>query len=96
MSMMPITAALVLSSKVLLEQTHLCIQNLPVRIALEQSEATETDALLDRLERHRVDVVLIESSRLTLPLDEFVRRLKNGVDSRCFLIAHGALAPIDS
>lgn len=93
MSMMPITAALVLSSKALLEQTHLCIQNLPVRIALEQSEATETDALLDRLERHRVDVVLIEASRLTLPLDEFVRRLKNMASTPAVFLLHMEPSP---
>ncbi len=93
MSMMPITAALVLSSKVLLEQTHSCIQNLPVRIALEQTEASETEALLDRLERHRVDVVLIESSRLTLPLDEFVRRLKIMASAPAVFLLHTEPSP---
>lgn len=93
MSMMPITAALVLSTKSLWEQAHSCIQNLPVRIALEQTEATETDALLDRLDRHRVDVVLIEAGRLTLPLEEFVRRLKNSATQPLVFVLHTAASP---
>lgn len=79
--MMPLTAAFVVSSRNLWEQAHACIQNLPVRLAIEQaageSDTTEADALLDRIERHRVDVVLLEASRLALPLEEFVRRVRN-------------------
>ena len=93
MSMMPITAALVLSTKSLWEQAHSCIQNLPVRIALEQTEETETDALLDRLDRHRVDVVLIEAGRLTLPLEEFVRRLKNSATQPMVFVLHTDASP---
>jgi pilus assembly protein CpaE len=77
MSMMPLTAAFVIANRTIWEQSHACIQNLPVRIAVEQNEPAETDALLDRIERHRVDVVLIEATRVSVPLEEFVRRLKN-------------------
>jgi pilus assembly protein CpaE len=85
MSMMPLTAAFVVSNRGVWEQAHSCIQNLPVRLAVEQgmgqgtgqTDPAETDALLDRIERHRVDVVLIEASRIAIPLEEFVRRLRN-------------------
>ena len=81
MSMMPLTAAFVISNRTLWEQAHACLQNLPVRIALEQGmeqgSPADADALLDRIERHRVDVVLVEATRVALPLEEFVRRLKN-------------------
>lgn len=79
--MMPLTAALVVANRTVWEQAHACVQNLPVRIAVEhgldQSGPADADALLDRLERHRVDVVLAETSRIAMPLEEFVRRLKN-------------------
>jgi len=79
--MMPLTAAFVISNRTIWEQAHTCIQNLPVRLAVEQgvgqSDPTEMDALLDRIERHRVDVVFVEASRITLPLEEFVRRIRN-------------------
>ncbi len=81
MSMMPLTAAFVVGSRTVWEQAHACIQNLPIRLAVEQgmdeSVRNETDALLDRIERHRVDVVLVETNRIALPLEEFVGRLKN-------------------
>jgi len=81
MNMMPLTAAFVISNRTVWEQAHACVQNLPVRLAVEQgmgqSDPSETDALLDRIERHRVDVVLVEASRIALPLEEFVRRIRN-------------------
>jgi pilus assembly protein CpaE len=79
--MMPLTAAFVVSNRTIWEQAHACIQNLPVRLAveqgMEQTDPSEADALLDRIERHRVDVVFVEASRIALPLEEFVRRLRN-------------------
>jgi pilus assembly protein CpaE len=79
--MMPLTAAFVISNRTVWEQAHACIQNLPVRLAVEhgpgQNDPAETDALLDRIERHRVDVVLVEAGRIGLPLDEFIRRIRN-------------------
>ncbi len=77
MSMMPLTAAILIGNRAVWEQAHACVQNLPVRIALEQNEPADAEALLDRIERHRVDVVLVEASSVSLPLEEFVRRLKN-------------------
>ncbi len=81
MNMMPLTAAFVISNRTVWEQAHACVQNLPVRLAVEQGigqgDSTETDALLDRIERHRVDVVLVEASRIALPLEEFVRRIRS-------------------
>jgi pilus assembly protein CpaE len=81
MSMMPLTAAFVVSNRTIWEQAHACIQNLPVRLAveqgMEQTDPSEADAVLDRIERHRVDVVFVEASRIALPLEEFVRRVRN-------------------
>jgi pilus assembly protein CpaE len=93
MSMSPLTAALVISSRQLWEQAHACIQNLPVRIALEQHEPEEADALLDRLERHRVDVVLLELKDLTLPLDEFIRRTHDTVSQPAVFVLHPDASP---
>jgi len=81
MTMMPLTAAFVVSNRTVWEQAHSCIQNLPVRLAVEQGSAqtdsAETDELLDRIERHRVDVVLVETGTIALPFEEFVRRVRN-------------------
>jgi pilus assembly protein CpaE len=95
--MMPLNAAFVISNRTVWEQAHACIRNLPVRIAVEQAidETTpiEADALLDRIERHRVDVVLVESSRLSLPLEEFVRRLRNMSASPAVIVLNPDASP---
>jgi pilus assembly protein CpaE len=91
--MMPLTAALVISNRQLWEQTHACIQNLPVRIALEQNDPDDADALLDRIERHRADVVLIEAHRLALPLEEFIGRLRNTTSQPAVFVLHPEASP---
>jgi pilus assembly protein CpaE len=93
MSMMPLTAAFIIGNRTVWEQAHACVQNLPVRIALEQNEPADADALLDRIERHRVDVVLVEASRVSLPLEEFVRRLKNTSAQPAVFVVHPELSP---
>ena len=51
------------------------------------------DALLDRIERHRVDVVLVEASRVSLPLEEFVRRLQNTAAQPAVFVLHPDASP---
>ena len=95
--MMPLTAAFVISNRAVWEQAHACIQNLPVRLAVEQglgqSDPAETDALLDRIERHRVDVVLVEASRIALPLEEFVRRVRNAATQPAVFVLNAEVSP---
>lgn len=91
--MMPLTAALVLSSRPLWEQAHACIQNLPVRVALEQHETPDADSLLDRIERHRTDVVLLEASSLPMPLEEFMRRLRDASPLTAVFVLHPEASP---
>jgi pilus assembly protein CpaE len=91
--MMPLTAALVISNRSLWEQVHACIQNLPVRIALEQNEPDDVDSLLDRIEKHRADVVLIEAHRLALPLEDFIGRLRDTASQPAVFVLHPDASP---
>lgn len=91
--MTPLTAALVISTRNLWEQAHACIQNLPVRIALEQNEPDDAEALLDRIDRHRADVVLIEAQSLGMPLEEFIRRLRDTVSQPAVFVLHPEASP---
>ena len=93
MSMMPLTAAFVIGTRALWEQAHACVQNLPVRIAVEQTEPAEAYALLDRIERHRVDVVLVEASRVSISLDEFIGRLKSTAGQPAVFVLHPEASP---
>jgi pilus assembly protein CpaE len=95
--MMPLSAAFVIGNRTVWEQAHACIQNLPVRLAVEQSAALtsgpEGDELLDRIERHRVDVVLVETSLIPIPLDEFVRRLRNTASQPAVFVLNPDASP---
>jgi len=95
--MMPLTAAFVVANRTVWEQAHACVQNLPVRIAVEhgldQSGTADGDALLDRIERHRVDVVLAETSRIAMPLEEFVRRLRNTASQPAVFVLNPEASP---
>lgn len=95
MSMMPLTAALILPTRILGDQAQACIQNLPVRIAVEQKEHDENDPelLLDRIERHRVDVVLVDASRVPMPLEAFVTRLKDTTSQPAVFVLHTEASP---
>jgi pilus assembly protein CpaE len=88
MSIMPITAALLISNRQLWEQAHTCMQSLPVRIAIEQNDLTDVDELLERVERHRTDVVLVEAHRLPVPLEEFIRRVRNTASQPAVFVFH--------
>jgi pilus assembly protein CpaE len=95
--MMPLTAAFVIANRTVWEQAHACIQNLPVRLAVEhgmgQGDESETDALLDRIERHRVDVVLVEASRIAMPLEEFVRRIRSSAAQPAVFVLNPEASP---
>jgi pilus assembly protein CpaE len=68
-----------------------------VRLALEegvgQTEPVETDTLLDRIERYRVDVVLVEANLIALPLEEFVRRLRNTASQPAVFVLNPEVSP---
>ena len=95
--MMPLTAAFVVGNRALWEQAHACVQNLPVRLAVEhgvaQSSPSEADELLDRLERHRIDVVLVEPGLIAIPLEEFVRRLHNTASQPAVFVLNPDASP---
>src|SRR5262249_3521029 len=97
MSMMPLTAAFVVSSLTVVDQARAYIQNLPVRLAVEhgvgQGDAAETDTLLDRIERHRVDVVLVEAATISMPFEEFVRRLRNTASQPAIFVLNPDASP---
>ena len=71
-----LSVAIVLADRVLREEAFSCIGNLPVRVVIDQRVLEDVEDLLDKIERSRTDVLLIEGSLLKVPLDEFSRRLK--------------------
>ena len=89
MTLSSLSAAIVVADNTLREETLNCINNLPVRIVFDQKQLNDTEELLDRIERHRADVVLLESSLLAIPLDEFARRLRLTAAQPAIFVLHG-------
>lgn len=92
MTLSSLSAAVVVANETLRAETLRCLDNLPVRIVFDQKHLDDTEELLDRIERHRADVVLLESSLLAIPLDEFARRLKLTASQPAIFVLHGEAA----
>ncbi|MGE5567723.1 MAG: AAA family ATPase [Rhodospirillales bacterium] len=74
--MHPLRAGLVIKSQDLLNEVHACLRPLPVRVVMEQPTLGETSLFLNQLEQARVDVLLIDLTRLAEPFEQVARRIK--------------------
>jgi len=76
MSRYALSAAVVIADKTLRDEAIGCINNLPVNVTIDAAQLDDVEELLDQVERHRVDVVLVQGSLLRIPMEEFGRRLR--------------------
>ncbi len=75
--MYPIAAGLIVSTKEIWEELTKALETLHIRHVFELSELpTDWTVFLERIDRVRPDVILLEMTDLRLPLDEIVRRIK--------------------
>jgi len=84
--MYPLTIGLAIENREMWEQVQSCLAELPFRVTVEQQEVGDLSAFLERLERMRPDVVLLDISRLRMHLEEAVALLK-GVTADAMIIA---------
>lgn len=75
--MYPLTIGLAIENRELCEQAQACLANLPFRVIVEHRDLSDTPAFIDRLERMRPDVVLIDISNWTQPLEGLVTSIRN-------------------
>ncbi len=75
--MYPLTAGIVIETKELWDTLQASLQDLPVRIVLEQSEIGELSSLLERVQRIRPDVMFVDISALRVPLDQLIRGIRS-------------------
>jgi pilus assembly protein CpaE len=74
--MYPLTIGLAIENRELWEQTQACLSNLPFRIIVEHRDLGEVATFVDRLERMRPEVVLIDISHWTQPLEGLIASIK--------------------
>ena len=75
--MYPLTIGLAIENREILEQVQATLGPLPFRIIVEHQDLGDTTNFLDRLERMRPDVVLVDISGWREPLEGLVQSIKN-------------------
>ena len=77
--MYPLTIGLAIENRDLWEQTQACLADLPFRIIVEHQDIGDVSNFLDRLERMRPDVVLVDISQWKEPLEGLASSIRNAV-----------------
>jgi pilus assembly protein CpaE len=77
--MYPLTIGLAIENRELWEQAQACLADLPFRVTVEHQDVGDLSNLLDRLERMRPDVVLIDISTWKEPLEGLIASIRAAV-----------------
>jgi pilus assembly protein CpaE len=77
--MYPLTIGLAIENREIWEQVQACLSELPFRIIVEHQDMGDIGNFLDRLERMRPDVVLVDISGWKEPLEGLVASIKGAV-----------------
>jgi len=77
--MYPLTIGLAIENRDLWEQAQACLADLPFRIIVEHQDIGDVSNFLDRLERMRPDVVLIDISGWREPLEGLVASIRGAI-----------------
>jgi pilus assembly protein CpaE len=89
----PLTAGIVIESKSMWDELQSSLQDLPVRILMEQSEIGDLGSLIDRLERMRPDVIFLDISTLREPLDHVIRKIRSSASGSAVLALNTSAEP---
>lgn len=77
--MYPLTIGLAIENRDLWEQAQSCLADLPFRIIVEHQDIGDVSNFVDRLERMRPDVVLIDISGWREPLEGLVASIRGAI-----------------
>jgi pilus assembly protein CpaE len=90
----PIAAGIVVETKEIWDELTLSFQELSVRLLFELSEVpTDWAGFLDRLDRVRPDVVLLDVTSLREPLEDVVRRIRSTAAQPAVFALHTEAKP---
>jgi pilus assembly protein CpaE len=77
--MYPLTIGLAIENRELWEQAQACLQDMPFRVIVEHQDLGDITNLLDRLERMRPDVVLVDISAWKESLEGLASSIRNAI-----------------
>jgi pilus assembly protein CpaE len=86
--MIPLGVAIALSDQVLWDEVHQALQETPVRIAFEQAGVGDLASFLDRIERVRPDVVLIDLAQLPEDLPRVIAEVRATAPQPFVIVVH--------
>jgi pilus assembly protein CpaE len=86
--MYPLTIGLAIENRELWDQAQACLSELPFRVIVEQQELGDLSAFVERLERMRPDVILLDIRSLSMPLEQAVALIKQAVTEPMIIALH--------
>jgi pilus assembly protein CpaE len=89
----PLTAGIVIETKSIWDELESSLQDLPVRILMEQSEIGDLGSLIERVERMRPDVIFLDISTLREPLDQVIRKIRSSASASTVLVLNTTAEP---
>jgi pilus assembly protein CpaE len=89
----PLTVGLVIETKELWDEVHSALQDLPVRLLIEQHELGDLGEFLDKVERLRPEVMVLEVMKLREPMEHVVGRIKSGSVDPMVIALHNTAEP---
>ncbi len=91
--MLELSIGVALGDAALYDELHAALRELPVRIAFEQAGLRDLQGFLDKVERQRPDVVLVDLGSLPCELPMFVEALAQAPGSPFVVAIHAASDP---
>jgi pilus assembly protein CpaE len=89
----PLNIAIVIAEREIAREVRETLQDLPVRVAIEQPEISDWDGFQDKLNRLRADVVLLEVTRLLDGLPEVVLKIRSTQAAPAVIAVHATANP---
>jgi pilus assembly protein CpaE len=89
----PITLGIVIETKELWQEVQSCLQGLPLHTLLEEPEIGDWPAFLDKLERLRPDVLLVDFTQLNEAYDDVVGKIKSTSAAPSVVALHKSAEP---
>lgn len=91
--MYPLTAGIVIETKSLWDDLQASLQDIPVRILMEQSDVGDLAVLVERVGRMRPDVVFLDVTAIHHPLDQVIRNLRSTPSAPAVLVLNTTAEP---
>lgn len=89
--MYPLSIALAIGPGEINEEVQACLKPLPVRVVIEQQETVDLAGFLEKVQRVRPDVMLVDISARRGPLEELVREARSAAPEAMIIAIHTAV-----